>query len=76
LKFDPDILEVLNKIWNMVDADRSGDIDKAEYIGLMVMVARVLLGIDTDLGAIEESVKEDWVRTPLPTLTLPSTLPP
>jgi hypothetical protein len=61
LKFDPGILKVLNDIWVVVDGDHSGDIDKAEYIGLMVMVARALIGAEVDLAAIRDSVEEDWI---------------
>eukprot|EP00948_MAST-09A_sp_MAST-9A-sp1_P003084 g3084.t1 len=55
IRFDPKIVALLNKIWNIADSDRSKRIERKEYVNMFEKLARVL----TQPGALTEvQIKE------------------
>lgn len=59
LRDDPAVTRALNAWWHATDADRSGSIDRDEYIALGKALYRVMIN-DGDEQAAQSSAESDW----------------
>lgn len=58
---DPEVLRALNLVWEVTDADKSGRIDRDEYI---MMHRKLILALDPTVTPKEafEAARDDWIR--------------
>eukprot|EP00936_MAST-01D_sp_MAST-1D-sp1_P002989 g2989.t1 len=61
LRFDADVLEVLNQIWSLADRNGDGGVDKYEYCDVSQRLYKVVVG-DGDGRAAERFAAEEWTR--------------
>jgi hypothetical protein len=58
---EPEVLRALDLVWEVTDADRSGRIDRDEYI---MMHRKLILALDPTVTPKEafEAARDDWIR--------------
>ena len=60
MRFEPQILEILNKIWTVADHDSSRSVTEEEYHIMFRRLARVLVHGDVDPEELEEMAQEEF----------------
>jgi hypothetical protein len=61
LKFEPEILQLLGGLWQAVDADNNGQVEKKEYQEWMHLMCLLLIEGTTE-AEVKEIIEDDWNR--------------
>ena len=60
MRFEPRILDILNKIWGVADHDHSKSVTQEEYHIMFQRLAKVLMHVEMDSKELKEMAKEEF----------------